>query len=207
MTIQIKKRHYQIPRNSIQLVYVRKSGMWTVFENNKNFLQYMKRYKCKSVYGWYTKVIWITGFQKLRYTFRYTISLVSERYTNKKRRIKSYTDLFSLLCRYWNRVRWQAMILHLMAQQNHPFCVGDKGIHTTTVKIMSLLGLSSSVRVWVWMCKVVQGGMGRPIVMVGWVMVWLHGALDKIPKVELQFHCIELYDTLIALKFGIEIFI
>ncbi len=100
MTIHIKKRHYQIPRNGIQLVYVRKSGMWTVFVNNKNCLQ---RYKYESVYGWYTKVIWITGFQNLRYIFRYMISLVSERYTNKKRRIKSYTDLFSLL---WGNIHW-----------------------------------------------------------------------------------------------------
>ncbi len=88
MTIHIKKRHYQIPRNGIQLVYVRKSGMWTVFVNNENCLRYMKRYKRESVYGWYTKVIWITGFQNLRYIFRYTISLVSERYTNKKKTYK-----------------------------------------------------------------------------------------------------------------------
>ncbi len=111
-----KKRHYQIPRNGIQLVYINRSGIWPVFVNKKNCLRYIKRYKCELVCGWYTKVIKRTGFQNWRYTFRYTIFSVSERYTNKKKPFKIVYRTFFLLCLYlshlWLLGFWLEPILH-----------------------------------------------------------------------------------------------
>ncbi len=136
MTIHIKKRHYQIPRNGIQLVYVRKSGMWTVFMNNKNCLQ---RYKYESVYGWYTKVISITGFQNLRYIFRYMISLLSERYTNKKKTYKIvYRPFFVAVQLSIEELKSKSNIICIMIKVSSTYFILDQPwlVGTTTISQM-----------------------------------------------------------------------
>ncbi len=82
--------------------------MWSVFVNKKIFLRNIKRYKCKSVYDWYKKVIKktvlkIDGIQNAIQFFRYMSGIQT-----KKSRIKSYTDLFLLLCNAWGR--WACLI-------------------------------------------------------------------------------------------------